>query len=68
MARPTTKIDLLKDCEANFNKLQDVINKLSPEKQEEEFPFEDRDHNIRDVLVHLYEWHQLLLTFINENL
>ncbi|MDR2833574.1 MAG: ClbS/DfsB family four-helix bundle protein [Streptococcaceae bacterium] len=26
-----------------------------------------RDKNIRDVLVHLYEWHQLLLLWVKEN-
>ena len=26
-----------------------------------------RDKNLRDVLVHLYEWHQLLLNWINSN-
>lgn len=27
-----------------------------------------RDKNLRDVLVHLYEWHQLLLSWIKANL
>jgi hypothetical protein len=26
-----------------------------------------RDKNLRDVLVHLYEWHQLLLNWFNSN-
>ena len=26
-----------------------------------------RDKNLRDVLIHLYEWHQLLLNWINSN-
>jgi hypothetical protein len=27
----------------------------------------ERDKNLRDVLIHLYEWHQLLLNWINAN-
>lgn len=27
-----------------------------------------RDKNLRDVLVHLYEWHQLLLDWVQANL
>lgn len=26
-----------------------------------------RDKNIRNVLIHLYEWHQLLLNWVNSN-
>ena len=26
-----------------------------------------RDKNVRDILVHLYEWHELLLQFVEEN-
>jgi hypothetical protein len=29
--------------------------------------FEDRDKNVRDVLVHLYEWHELLLNWVAAN-
>jgi hypothetical protein len=28
----------------------------------------ERDKNMRDVLVHLYEWHQLLLTWVTANI
>ena len=27
-----------------------------------------RDKNLRDVLIHLFEWHQLLLLWIESNL
>ncbi len=54
--------------EDNFTKLFTLINSMSKEKQEKLFLFEDRDKNIRDVLVHLYEWHQLLLNWVDANL
>ena len=53
--------------EENFKKLFALINSMNREEQEQTFSFEDRDRNVRDVLVHLYEWHQLLLKWINSN-
>lgn len=67
MARPTTKEELIQASEENFSKLFSLINTLTREEQEQPFSFEDRDKNIRDVLVHLYEWHQLLLKWIAAN-
>lgn len=68
MARPTTKQQLLEQSEENFKKLFALINSLTADEQEKTFLFEDRDKNIRDVLVHLYEWHQLLLNWVESNL
>ncbi|MDR1054749.1 MAG: ClbS/DfsB family four-helix bundle protein [Prevotellaceae bacterium] len=67
MARPTTKKQLLQLGNDNFNKLFSLINSMTKEEQEKSFSFDDRDKNIRDVLVHLYEWHQLLLNWIRTN-
>lgn len=68
MARPTTKEQLVEASETNYEKLFETINVLCKEDQLKEFGFEDRDRNIRDVLVHLYEWHQLLLNWVDLNL
>lgn len=67
MARPTTKEQLIQTGEENFKKLFVLIDSMTEEEQEKMFSFEDRDRNIRDVLVHLYEWHQLLLNWVNSN-
>ena len=67
MARPTTKEQLLQAGDENFKKLFALINSMSKEEQKKTFAFEDRDKNIRDVLAHLYEWHMLLLNWINSN-
>src|SRR5699024_4666799 len=45
----------------NFTQLFALIDNIPAEKQQETFPFADRDKNIRDVLAHLYHWHQMLL-------
>lgn len=67
MARPQDKISLLAQSQENFDKLQTLIDSLSAEQQAGIFPFEDRDRNIRDVLIHLYEWHQLYLKWVQAN-
>jgi Uncharacterized conserved protein len=67
MARPTTKQSLIVAANGEFEKLWKLIDSLPEEKQNATFAFEDRDRNIRDVLVHLHEWHQLLLKWIRSN-
>lgn len=67
MARPTTKADLLEASKVQFAKLWSLIDSMSEEEQTATFGFEDRDRNLRDVLVHLYEWHQLLLNWVRAN-
>lgn len=67
MARATNKEELITSAETNFNKLFELINSLNKAQQIESFTFEDRDKNCRDVLIHLYEWHMLLLNWIKAN-
>ena len=67
MARPQDKDSLLQQADLNYTKLMELINNLPVSVQEGTFPFEDRDKNIRDVLIHLYEWHLLILNWINKN-
>ena len=67
MARPTTKEDLLAAAAAGYAKLQGVLEKMTPEQLDATFAFEDRDRTVRDVLVHLYEWHQMLLRWVTAN-
>ena len=68
MPRPTTKEQFLELANQNFEKLQELISLFSPVEQEGIFPFEDRDRNVRDVLIHLYERHQLLLQREKKNM
>lgn len=60
MARPTTKDDLLNGAEEQYNKLMTLIDSMSDEQQQATFLFEDRDKNVRDVLAHLHEWHNMV--------
>lgn len=45
----------------------DLNNGLDDEVKYGTFKFTDRDRNIKDVLVHLHEWHVLLIDWINNN-
>ncbi|UJF23841.1 ClbS/DfsB family four-helix bundle protein [Suttonella sp. R2A3] len=67
MARPSTKEALESASTMNFAQLFTLIDSMSKEEQNALFSFEGRDKNIRDVLVHLYEWHQLLLNWVDSN-
>ncbi|WP_291379487.1 ClbS/DfsB family four-helix bundle protein [Demequina sp.] len=68
MARPQSQGELLDASEASFAKLMALIDSMSEEQRVAEFAFEDRDRNVRDVLVHLHEWHLLLLNWAESNL
>ena len=77
MSRATTKTDLQIAANEQFDKLWKLIDTMSDEQQNAPFSSEmatagkeahwSRDKNLRDVLVHLYEWHQLLLKWISAN-
>ena len=77
MPRATTKTELVIAANEQFDKLHRLIDSMSDEQQNASFGSEmatagkeahwNRDKNLRDVLVHLYEWHQLLLNWINAN-
>lgn len=77
MARATTKTDLMTAAQEQFSKLWELIEDMSEIQQEATFSAEMaragkeshwvRDKNLRDVLVHLYEWHQLLLQWVGAN-
>ena len=68
MARPTTRQDLIDAADGQFGKLWKLIHSMSENEQHAGFSFDDRDKNLRDVLIHLYEWHRLLLNWANSNL
>lgn len=77
MPRPRNKEDLLAAAKENFEKLNQMVDSLTGKEQGTPFDFSadekkkeahwKRDKNVRDVLIHLYEWHQLMLRFVDEN-
>lgn len=77
MAREKNKQELLQAANSNFDKLFELIDSLPEDVLNTAFDFSadkgkteqhwSRDKNLRDVLVHLYEWHQLLINWIGAN-
>jgi Uncharacterized conserved protein len=73
MARPKTKEDLIKEGNGQFENMWNLIETITIENQNGTFEFDGkeahwkRDKNIRDILIHLYEWHELLLKWVASN-
>lgn len=77
MSRPATKEDLISAASSNYEKLNSIISSMSEKELSTPFNFEGdikkkeahwkRDKNLRDIYIHLYEWHQLLLNWISAN-
>lgn len=77
MPRPQTKKDLIIAAQNNYDKLLELIHSLTKLELQTEFDFSQdaskkeahwsRDKNLRDVIVHLVEWHQLMLQWVENN-
>lgn len=77
MPRPRNKTDLIIAADKNFNDLLLMIDGMSEDEKSCEFDFSGdekkkeahwtRDKNVRDVLIHLWEWHKLLLRWVKNN-
>lgn len=77
MGRPTTKAGLMLAAADNYKKLNQLISGMTEKELSTEFDFGgdgkkkerhwQRDKNLRDVLIHLYEWHRLLLEWVHAN-
>lgn len=77
MPRPQTKNDLMEAATVNYDKLLKLIDSMTEIELNTEFDFSsdvkkkeahwERDKNLRDVLIHLYEWHNLMLTWVKNN-
>lgn len=77
MPRPQTKQELIEASTTNYEKLMQLIESLTEKELNTPFDFSNdlkkteahwkRDKNLRDVVVHLHEWHKLLLNWIQNN-
>ncbi|MDR0508597.1 MAG: ClbS/DfsB family four-helix bundle protein, partial [Candidatus Methanoplasma sp.] len=75
MPRPTTKDELISAANEQFDKMWKLIDSMTEEAQNAAFCFDSsgkkeahwaRDKNLRDVLIHLYEWHQMIKRWYDE--
>lgn len=77
MPRARSKDDLMKASRDQYQKLATLISSLTEKELTTDFDFSQdpkkterhwgRDKNLRDIYIHLYEWHQLLLNWISAN-
>lgn len=77
MGRPTTKTDLLQASAEKYEEMKALISSLTEKELATSFDFTKmksktqahwgRDKNLRDILIHLYEWHHLLLDWVTAN-
>lgn len=77
MARPQTKNDLIEAAQLNYDKLLKLIDSMTEIELNTEFDFSsdakkkeahwERDKNLRDILIHLHEWHNLMLKWVANN-
>jgi hypothetical protein len=77
MSRATNKAELIAAANDQWAKMWEMIGSIPGGAQSLVFDFGDdpklkeahwkRDKNMRDVFIHLYEWHQLLLDWVRTN-
>ncbi|MFG6367245.1 MAG: ClbS/DfsB family four-helix bundle protein [Lachnospiraceae bacterium] len=77
MARPTTKTDLIEASNNGYESLMAFIDSMAEQELTTPFDFSQdekkkeahwqRDKNLRDILIHLYEWHNLTLDWVSSN-
>ena len=77
MPRPQTKNDLIEAADLNYDKFLKLIDSMTEIELSTEFDFSSdtkkkeahwgRDKNLRDILIHLHEWHNLMLEWITNN-
>ena len=77
MPKPKDRETMLKASKETFTALQDLISGMSDEIRTAMFSFDPlkqgkeahwkRDQNVRDVLIHLYEWHVMMIRWVESN-
>ena len=77
MPRPKTKDELLEATRVSYDKLVRLWDAIPPEQTCALFPEQllakgseahwRRDKCLRDVVIHLHEWHNLVTTFVSTN-
>ena len=77
MGRPVNKEELRETANANFSRLLEMIENRTEEEKNKPYDFSQdekkkeahwkRDKNVRDILIHLHEWHNLMLEWVTNN-
>ncbi|SFR74681.1 hypothetical protein SAMN05428970_1769 [Agromyces sp. CF514] len=65
MSVPTNRVQLEAAAVRGFHRFDEAIERIPAAERAAPFPREGRDRDIRDLLDHLYAWHQLLLGWLD---
>lgn len=66
MPRPLNKTQLLDVCQAEYNKLEKLLEGLTPEQMDG--PSAPEAWSIKDIIAHLYEWQQMVFRWYETSL
>lgn len=64
MDKPMNKKELLDMSDTRYLNIMTIISELSAKERVKEWKTKERDKNLRDLIYHLYAWHQLLLRWL----
>lgn len=68
MPRPTSRAELSALSKQRMNDLNALVDSLTEEQLTAEFAGVGRDRCVRDVLIHLHEWHLMVLAWARGNM
>jgi hypothetical protein len=68
MARPKNKIELQELSSSNYKKMMDQVDDINRKDKDLKFPNGYLNQNIKDVLAHLHEWHNMMLIWYQEGM
>ena len=68
MARPKSKIELQQLSASNFKKLMDQVDGMSLDDRNAVFPERYLNRNVKDVLAHLHEWHNMMMLWYDQGM
>ena len=68
MARPKNKAELQQLSDSNFEKLLNQVKEAFENNKNVEFPEGYLNRNIKDVLAHLHEWHNMMMSWYDSGM
>ena len=68
MGRPKNKLELQQLSASNFKKLMGKVDEVYQQNINFKFPEGYLNRNVKDVLAHLYEWHNMMLRWYEEGM
>ncbi len=77
MAKAKTKTEIIEQANLSYDQLEELLASMTSEQINANFKFDiskekgqhwTRDKNVRDVIMHVHDWHVLMLDWLASNL